>query len=166
MQKIKLIQAVALKMSLEKRLHTIDLLLSKNNSIVAGNKRDVDMNKLLVEKNLLSDLLINLHVAITKTNLLKGKDEEHCNTYYIKKLSELEKSLSFFLKLNTKSGTQIINKESGKTLQFDAFINGSQVNESIETLQTEIATIKNKLTDFNNNMFVEVEIAPSLNIVI
>ncbi len=151
---LNLEQAALLKKNLEKgSFYSIDKnnqLIEENNSIIAGKERQVNIQELEDEKEMKSELLIILYLAIQLANLKKSKNkgENYCNAYYIKKLSELEREKSHLIRLNTAN---------------NSFINYKTVLSRTKSIEKDIQEIKGKIKKFNEGTNISIEITKEMS---
>jgi hypothetical protein len=162
--KIKLASAVSLKDLLEKRISKINAIILRNNSVIKGDTRNVDIPELEEERRKKSELLIELHEKILEANLRKLDGEEHSNAYYIKKKSELERERIFLQSLNVQHGKVL---KGSNVIEYDALLKESEVSKRLAKVLQEIELLKNKLTLFNNTVEIELNHDPkSLDIIV
>jgi len=135
-------------------------LIEDNNSIPASEERQINIQEIESKKEMKSDLLINLYIAVTTANLKKhNKGKE--NSYYIKKLSELEREKSHLSKIkeiDTKKKEKRTIKE--KIL---SFIKPKDIIRRTEEIEKDILEIKRRIAKFNKETNVSIEITNQMN---
>jgi len=161
---LNLQKATDLKNILEDRRKTLSIdydnkLIEKHNSITVGNNRPVDIEKLRKNKEMKSSLLKILYLAIMSTNLKKSKDEENCNAWYIKTLSELEREKSHLLRIDTTEGK--INEPI--VTEKVAFLKLKDILESTRQLDKDIRLIREKVAKFNKDNNISIEITKEMS---
>jgi len=160
--KIILAELVSIKNLLKKDIDKLYDKIKKQNSIIKGNKREIDIARTLNEAIKKSDQLVKFVVAIQETNLKTLRGEKHSNAFYIKRLSELERRKMMFL--NMKTMDEKFLTADKKLVLFDTVIDSESRNLHLESIDKEISSIKHKLTEFNNSTKVSVEVDETLGI--
>jgi hypothetical protein len=157
--KLKLTKATKLKTALERSIDKDNQIIEDKNSIIEGNSREVDIDEIEKLKDIKSEFLISLNLLIQEANLKKGKGEKYSNAYYIKKLSELQRELSHLMKIPTKDGVQIENKQK---IKYESVLKFSDITERTKQIEKEIEVIKTKLSKFNETNEISVTYDPIL----
>jgi hypothetical protein len=157
--KIKLSKATKLKNELENSIDEDNVQIQKWNSIIKGNEREINIDSIEELKDVKSEFLIELNIAIQEANFKKAKGEKLCNAYYIKKLSELNREKKHLSQIKTTNGTQVVGD---KTVQYTTFLTSIDVNSKIKKIENEINSIKDKLTNFNNQFEISININTEL----
>lgn len=157
--KLKLTKATKLKTALERSIDKDNQVIEEKNSIIEGNSREVDIDEIEKLKDVKSEFLITLNLLIQEANLKKGKGEKYSNAYYIKKLSELQRELSHLMKIPTKDGVQIENKQK---IKYESVLKFSDITERTRQIEKEIEVIKTKLSKFNETNEISVTYDPIL----
>jgi hypothetical protein len=165
--KIKLNKAIKLKAVLESSINSDNQLIEEWNSIISGNKREVDIDSIEEVKDIKSEYLIELNIAIQEANFKKGSGEKFCNAYYIKKRAELQRELAHIKLINTNDGNIVVddnnqqqNKKNKKKIiaKYDAYIKYSDVITRIKNIESKIQALANKLSLFNEQQYITINV--------
>jgi hypothetical protein len=163
---LNLEKAITFKKNLDEKTGFISIekdnqLIEETNSIIADEEREFDILEIETQKELKSDLLIILHIAILTANLKKSKSEKYCNAYYIKKLSELEREKFHLAKIKK---IDIKKKEdSSKKVKLLSFIKLKDILNRTEQIEKDVQEIKNKISQFNKETNISIEITPEMD---
>jgi hypothetical protein len=163
--KIRLNKAIKLKTVLESSINNDNELIEEWNSIISGNKREVDIDSIEELKDIKSEYLIELNIAIQEANFRKGSGEKFCNAYYIKKRAELQRELAHLKLINTNDGNvveddnQQQNKNKRRTvIKYDAYIKYHDVVTRIKNIEGKIQALANKLSLFNEQQYITINV--------
>jgi hypothetical protein len=136
--KITLAELVSIKDLLEKDIDKLYDKIRKQNSIIKGNKRDIDITKTLEEVNKKSEQLIKFVVIIQETNLKTVKGSKHSNAYYIKRLSELKRLQKMFFNMKTRDEKFLTSDQ--KLVYFDTVIDEESKNLHLKSINETAIT--------------------------
>ena len=153
-KKIKLSKAIELKDALELSINQDNILIQNWNSVIEGTKRVVDIDEIETLKDLKSRTITRLNLKIQEANFQVGKGEKEPNAYYIKELSELQRENIHLRNLDTTDGSKLVK---GKTVKYNAKLKFADITLRQKEIQKTIAQYKQKLTDFNNNTYIEID---------
>jgi protein associated with RNAse G/E len=163
---LKLDQATTLKSQLEKgNFISIDKdnkIIEKNNTTVIGGNEEINIQEIEQKKEMKSELLILLYLAITAANLKKSKNDKNCNAYYIKKLSEFEREK---IHLNDIEKEDSKKKETiGKKIaKFFTFIKPKDILKRRNSIEKNITELKEKISNFNKETNISIDITKEMN---
>jgi hypothetical protein len=139
---ISLVKAVQLKKALE---NTRNETYAEIKEIYEKNPTDSKIVELELLRDEITELVITLNTSIQEVNLKKGKGEDRCNSDNIKLLSELTIFRNFLGDL----------KISDKKYNVDH-------TTKIKNIDRERDNLSNKLSKFNNEKKVKIEISEDL----
>jgi hypothetical protein len=139
---ISLVKAVQLKKALE---NTRNETYVEIREIYEKNPTDSKIVELELIRDEITELVITLNTSIQEVNLKKGKGEDRCNSDNIKLLSELTIFRNFLGDL----------KISDKKYNVDH-------TTKIKNIDRERDNLSNKLSKFNNEKKVKIEISEDL----
>jgi len=114
------------------------------------NEAGIDLDSILIRLEMLEDQFIVLKEAIQDANKQKHADK-NTNNYYIYKLFNINNRIRFFQNLN------IDNNDN-------AYFIDTEINDIIKSLEEEKSKIKTKLTNFNRDTKIKVEIDDDLKL--
>lgn len=175
--KIKLLKATRLKSELERSIEKDNLDIEEWNSIIEGNNREIDIDSIERLKDIKSEFLIELNIAIQQANFNRAKGEKYSNAYYIKKLSELQREKKHLQLIDTKDGQQqaissntddsdkISSKSSKRRnifVKYNAYLKYSDVLNRTKKIDAEIQALKNKLSNFNDKFEISIKVSDDL----
>jgi hypothetical protein len=160
-KKLLLNKILKIKEDLEESIRRDDYLIQGSNSIIAENKRDIDIREVEKLRDKKEDQLVELKLIIQEANMKKHRDG-NSNFYYVYVLSNLKRLKGLYIRLNTTNGL----KESKKgTINYSAEITADESNKKILEINKKIQDIEIKLATFNQNTEVKVSLDPDLNLV-
>jgi hypothetical protein len=159
-------RAALLKNQLEKG-HTISIekdneIIEKNNTVPTTDiSTQVDISEIEHRKEMKSDLLKILYISILTANLKKLKGDNNCLTYYIKTLSELEREKLHLSRVEIEDAKK--KTPLKKLIKFFSFIKPKEILRRRETIDKNIVEIKEKLSKFNKETKISIEITDEMN---
>ena len=162
--KIKLDALIRAKIDLEQNLKEDERLIRKYNSVEKGSNTQVEMKSLFENYDLKLDQLLHFKEAIRNGNNNVIKDSKHTNDYYIYLLSNFNRKKALLLSMNTFEGNRPSYSDPTKKIAYIAQMKLSKIKEEITSIESEIRTIENILSDFNHSVEVEVLVYTKLNI--
>lgn len=146
MTTITLAKALKLKAKLAGDLNSAYYAVSKNNSIIVGNKRHIDINATLAEMAEVKKKLIELKLAITVGNekIMRSLIE----------LSELKDTLGKISSINTTEGK---HREYGDSFsEFEVVLTQGFINETAKALKTQIEELQDSIDSYNHSTMITV----------
>jgi len=146
-RKLQLKAVLQLKDDLEERIEQTE------KSIIGYNVTDVKIDSLLEKLDKYQEQLIIVKEVIQNANKTKHSTRK-TNNYYIYKLSNLQRRKKFYRLLYS----SINNTEKS------AQLNREEILSRRRSLETEIETLQTKLSNFNINKTVSIEIDESLDL--
>ena len=147
--KKKLLLSTALKLQADLER----MIKETEESIIKYNETEISTNKLFDTLEKQEAQLINIKEAIQNANKTKGSDGK-TNNYWIYYRANLKKRLDGFLNM--------FNVSDEKKAQLST----SDVNKMRKQLAGEVAKLTNKLTAFNSNKHIKVEVDEDLNLIL
>jgi hypothetical protein len=163
---LNLTKAALLKKNLDEKAGSIsidkdNILIEEQNTIRSNEEREIDIEEIENKKELKSDLILRLYIAIQTANLKKLKGDSHENAWYIKKLSQLEQEKFHLLKIK-KADTKK-KEESEEKVKVLSFIKLKDILKRTERIEKDIQEIKDKIAKFNKEVNISIEITPEMN---
>jgi chromosome segregation ATPase len=146
-RKLQLQAVLQLKNDLEERIEQTE------KSIIGYNTTDIKIDSLLEKLDKYQEQLIIVKEVIQNANKTKHSTRK-TNNYYIYKLSNLQRRKKFYRLLYS----SINNTEKS------AQLNREEILSRRRSLETEIETLQTKLSNFNINKTVSIEIDESLDL--
>lgn len=146
-RKLQLKTVLALKEDLE------ELINKTEDSIARYNVTEKKIDALLEKLARYQEQLVIVKEVIQKANMAKNSDRK-TNNYYIYKLSNLQKLKRFYGRLMSEMGSN----DQGAQLDLNTLV------ERRRSIETEISTLQNKLSNFNETKTVSIEIDETLNL--
>lgn len=121
------------------------------NFIQSSNEDNVDLEPTLIKLEKLEEQFIVLKEVIQDANRIKHSDTKKTNNYYVYLLSNLNKRVIHL------HGINISNNDN-------AYLTSEDISEELSALKSQIRDIKSRLTTFNRDTVVKVEIDKTLNL--
>jgi len=134
-------KALKEKNKLKGEITQLQKKLNTHNSVLKGNQRPFDLNKLELELNEKIAKLVLLKSAITKAN--QPVQEK------IYRLSEIKNMIAFYRKMPATDGKST-EGFMDKNFEYEAFFNEAVIEERISKLETDADSIQDELESFNH----------------
>lgn len=140
-------EALNVKNSVSGFIRTCSDILKRENSVVADNERECDIQTVRDDWYAAKNYLVNLQAAIMVANATSGA----CKI--IKTIEELKDTASTLKELDTKHGKHYVSTgtydEGSVEKIFDAHIRQSEVDSKIQKIELTIRANENKLAELN-----------------
>lgn len=149
--KVTVAKALKLKNRIANKINEVSASIQAYNSVISGQERPVDINKLMEKRSKLVDRLISLKTAINNANIPIQ------STVYL--LAELKGELSFLRSLDTTNGKQVSMTTWGdgdKVYEKDAVLDYAFVKGLIDQVENDIDTNQDKLDNYNHRVEIDV----------
>ena len=160
-------RAASLKNQLEKG-HNISIdkdneIIEKNNTIEVSNlsSNGIDLPAIEQRKQMKSDLLKNLYLAILAANLKKLKGDTNCLAYYIKTLSELEREKLHLVRVEKEDAKK--KTPIKRLIKFFTFIKPKEILRRNESINKNIEEIKEKISKYNKETKISIDITQEMS---
>ncbi len=160
---IKLDQLLRIKEDLENSIRKDENLMRKNNSRPKGEISQIDFKETMRLYELKLSQLVNVKEAIRIGNNEIGEDGQ-TNDKNIYLLSNLNRKKAFLNSLTTFEGERSTIKSNGKLIKFEAHLNFKDVDTELNKIELQIRELESKLSDFNHETEVDVELYTELNL--
>lgn len=160
-------RAASLKNQLEKG-HTISIdkdneIIEKNNTVPLSDvTTQIDIAAIEQQKQMKSDLLKILYLAILTANLKKLKGDNNCLAYYIKTLSELEREKIHLVRVEKEDAKK--KTPLKKLIKFFSFIKPKEILRRNEVIDKSVTEIKEKISKYNKETKISIEITDEMSI--
>ncbi len=150
---ITLARGLKIRKRIESRLHRLMEDITKNNSILKGAIREVDVKASLKEHGRVSDMLSSLRVELWKESLpIQPK---------ILQINELKGRIAMLSRLSTTHG--LVEGTNWRTpdappVEYEATLRKSDVDEMVKAAETRIDELQDELDAHNAMTKITVEL--------
>jgi hypothetical protein len=156
--KLKLDQLLRIKADLEDDIRKDENLMRKNNSRPKGEEEQIDFEEIKRLYELKLEQLVQVKLVIGDENNVSGNNT---NIYL---LSNLNRRKAFLNSLNTFEGDRPTLKSAGKNVEFKAKLSYKKVEKELKEIESRIRELETKLSNFNHEREVAVELYTELEL--
>jgi len=153
--KVTLARALRIKNSVVEKIKRMELGVRSNNSVIAGNEREVDIAQEIQNRQVLVRALTRLKLALQEaTRPIQG---------LIFEVAETKAEITFLQTISTVHGQQASHYGT-ESAKYEAILRKSDIDKCVEELQSRIDVLQSKIDAHNNAVFMEIELPSTYQI--